>query len=91
MDHCPPKMVKASGDSLGFLLILKMEIVNIFLIEVKLLANFLKYAIVCTLKKKNLQKSNKGSVQVLTLLPYVLKILSCAFTMSYCKTLNVRF
>lgn len=51
MDHCPPKMVKASGDSLGFLLILKMEIVNIFLIEGKLLANFLKYAIVCTLKK----------------------------------------
>lgn len=52
MDHCPPKMVKASGDSLGFLLILKMEIVNIFLIEGKLLANFFKDAIVHTLKKK---------------------------------------
>lgn len=66
MDHCPPKMVKASGDRLGFLLILKMEIVNIFLIEGKLLANFFKDAIVRTLKK-NLQKSSKGSVQVLTL------------------------
>jgi len=42
MDHCPPKMVKASGDSLGFLLILKMEIVNVFLTEGKLLANVLK-------------------------------------------------
>lgn len=51
MEHRPPKMVKASGDSLGFLLILKMEIVNIFLIEGKLLANFLKDAIVHTLKK----------------------------------------
>lgn len=90
MDHCPPKMVKASGDSLGFLLILKMEIVNIFLIEGKLLANFLKYAIVCTLKK-TLQKTNKSSVQVLILLPYVLKIQSCVFMMAYCKTLNVRF
>lgn len=66
MDHCPPKMVKASGDSLGFLLILKMEIVNIFLIEGKLLANFFKDAIVHTLKK-NLQKASKSSVQVLTL------------------------
>lgn len=40
MDHCPPRMVKASGDSLDLLLILKMEIVNVFLIEGKLLANF---------------------------------------------------
>lgn len=39
MDHCPSKMVKASGDRLGFLLILKMEIVNVFLTEGRLLAN----------------------------------------------------
>lgn len=42
MDHCPPRMVKASGDSLGLLLILKMEIVNVFFMGGKLLANLLK-------------------------------------------------
>lgn len=31
MDHCPSMMVNASGDRQGFLLILKMEIVNVFL------------------------------------------------------------
>lgn len=44
-------MVKASGDSLGLLLILKMEIVNVFFIEGKLLANLLKNAIVCAFKQ----------------------------------------
>lgn len=44
-------MVKASGDSLGLLLILKMEIMNVFFIGGKLLANLLKDAVVCTFKQ----------------------------------------
>lgn len=55
-------MVKASGDRLGFLLILKMEIVNVFLTEGRLLANPFEDATACTLK--NLWKSNKDSMQV---------------------------
>lgn len=62
MDHCPFMMVKASGDRLGFLLILKMEIVNVFLTEGRLLANLFKDAIARTIK--NLWKSNKDSMQV---------------------------
>lgn len=57
-------MVKASGDSLGFLLILKIEIVNVFLTEGRLLANLFKDAVACTWK--NLWKSHKDSMQVPT-------------------------
>lgn len=62
MDHCPSMMVKASGDRLGFLLILKMQIVNVFLREGRLLANLFKDAIACTLKI--LWKTNRDSMQV---------------------------
>lgn len=43
-------MAKYNGDRLGFLLILKMEIVNGFLTDGRLSANLFKDAIACILK-----------------------------------------